>query len=228
MENVGFRIYEQFMRAPLSLIEQFRNIPVANIGDNMGRIYCVNAAIRPFNSLPLLGAASTVKVPAGDNLMFHRAIDLCQPGDILVIDGGGYCERALCGEQMFRYAATKGIAGMVVDGAIRDVESLKAVPFPVYARSVSPNGPYKNGPGEINVPISIGGMVVFPGDIAVGDADGVIFVRPQHALEIAQKAVKQNEAELLRLSQIEDGTADKSWITTALQQKKCSVHTGSL
>ena len=143
----------------------------------------VMQAIRPMGrrDAALLGTALTVRVPGGDNAFIHKALDLAQPGDVLVIDGGGCTCRALMGEIMFTYAQNVGIAGVVVDGAIRDQESLERLGLPVYAAAVTPQGPYKNGPGEINVPIACGGQVVFPGDILVGDGDGVVVVRRQEA-----------------------------------------------
>jgi len=150
--NIGFRIYTKIERPSRELVEGFKDIPVANIADNMGRISCVDSYIKPFNHVGLLGTAFTVKAPLGDNLMFHKAIDMAQPGDIIVVDGEADMNHSLCGEIMFRYAMSRGIAGFLIDGCIRDAASLKDLDFSVYARGVNPKGPYKNGPGEINIP----------------------------------------------------------------------------
>ena len=155
---VGCRIKKNIVRPDRRLVEAFRGIPVANIDDCMNRLSAVQAELCPMNSSPLLGTAFTVKCPAGDNLMFHKALDLAQPGDVLVIAAGGSMSRALCGEIMATYARSRGIAGFIIDGCVRDRDELaQFTDFPVYAKGVIPNGPYKNGPGEINFPVSVGG-----------------------------------------------------------------------
>ncbi|EML9472776.1 TPA: RraA family protein, partial [Klebsiella quasipneumoniae subsp. quasipneumoniae] len=177
MSIPGCRIVTDFERPSRELVEAFRDLPVANIDDCMNRLAAVDPAIRPVNKAPLLGTAFTVKVPEGDNLMFHKAMDLAREGDVIVIDAGGDTRRAIFGELMLNYCHKRGIAGVIVDGSIRDVDAISQMDIPVYAKGVTPNGPYKNGPGEINVPVVFGGQVVRPGDIVVGDADGIIIVR---------------------------------------------------
>ncbi len=221
MPNVGFRVFETINRPDRELVEKFRDIPVANICDNMGRIYGLDAAIRPYNTVPLLGPAFTVKVPLGDNLMFHKALDMAQPGDIVVVDGEGCMDHSLCGEIMMRTAIKRGIAGFLINGCIRDVESLVDMPLAVYAKGVQPKGPYKNGPGEINVPVCVGGQAILPGDILVGDADGVVVIRPADAPELCVKARKHNAMEADKFRKIEDGTLDKSWVDETLAKKGC-------
>ena len=219
MANVGFREFLNIKRPAQELIEAFRGIPVANIADQMGRIYCVDAAIKPMNSAPLLGCALTVKAPMGDNLRFHRALDLAQPGDILVIDGAAGMERSLCGEIMMRYAMSRGIGGFLIDGCIRDYEAARELDFPIFARGVTPQGPYKFGPGEINVPVAIGGIAVLPGDIVVGDQDGVVVIRQEDAKELAEKAKKHNDMEAVIFDQIAKRTFDHSWVDKAMETK---------
>jgi RraA family protein len=225
MTNVGFREYINIKRPERAMIEQFRGLPVPNIDDNMNRLYAVSPEIVPFNKSPLLGCAFTVKVPAGDNLMFHRALDLAEPGDILVIDGAGGTDRALCGEIMVKYAISRGLGGFIINGCIRDAESLSEMDFPVYAIGVNPNGPYKNGPGEINVPVVAGGVAILPGDILVGDADGIVVIRPQDADGIACNAMAQNEKEQMEMEKIKVGTMERSWVNALLTEKKCETIT---
>ena len=130
--SVGCRIRRDFPRPDRALVEAFRGLPVANLDDCMGRIAAVDAGLKNVNKTPLLGVAFTVRCPAGDNLMFHKALDLAQPGDILVIASGGSLSRSLCGEIMSTYARSRGIAGFVVDGCIRDYDELSALTdFPV-------------------------------------------------------------------------------------------------
>ena len=219
MANVGFREILDFKRPDQKLIEMFRGIPSSNIDDNMSRLYGVARGLIPFNNVPLLGPAFTVKVPAGDNLMFHRALDIAQPGDVLVIDGGGGTDRALCGEIMVRYAMHRKLGGFVVNGYIRDSEAIANLDFPVYALGKSPNGPYKNGPGEIGVPVVAGGIAILPGDILAGDFDGVAVIRQEAALEVAKKAIAQNEREARDMEAIQADAMDRSWVEAALHQK---------
>jgi RraA family protein len=177
--------------------------------------------IKPYNDINLLGIALTVKAPKGDNLMFHKAMELAKPGDVIAVDGEGSMDHALCGEIMFRYAMKKGIAGFIINGCIRDIEALKDMEFSVYAKGVQPKGPYKNGPGEINVPVSIGGQVVMPGDILVGDRDGVVAIRPEYALELYEKASAHNAMEIEKFDKIAKGTLNKSWIDEILIKGGC-------
>ena len=187
--SVNCRIRKNFPRPDRALVEAFRGIPVANIDDCMNRMAAVDTRLEPMNHSPLLGVAFTVKCPAGDNLMFHKALDLAQPGDVLVIAAGGSLSRALCGEIMATYAKSRGLAGFIIDGCVRDRDELAQFDdFPVYARGVVPNGPYKNGPGEINFPVSVGGQVICPGDILVGDGDSVLVIKPEDAERLAKEA----------------------------------------
>lgn len=223
MANNGFKVFKEQTRPAYELIASFADIPVANISDVMGRIACIDTEIKAFNKVKLIGPALTVRVPAGDNLMLHKAIDLAQPGDVIVVDGEAGKIRALMGEIMFRYALKRGVAGFVLDGCIRDVDALVDLELAVYARGVNPRGPYKNGPGEINGVINCGGQVVRPGDIIVGDADGVAVIAPEAAPEIIQKATALNNMEVDIFAQIENGTFDRSWVEDALTSKGCQI-----
>ncbi len=200
MSKVGFRIFSGIERADKELIERFRDIPVSNINDMMNRLYNTDGSIKAMNDVPLLGPAFTVRVPQGDNMMVHRALDLAQPGDILVIDDGGCTLRSLIGEMMYTYAIMKGLGGIVVNGSIRDVDAARRLPIPIYAKAVTPQGPYKNGPGEINVPVCCGGVVVMPGDIVAGDPDGLVIIRKEDAPLIYEEARKKMEGEKATLA----------------------------
>lgn len=222
MSNVGFRQYNNIKRADRSLVELFKGIPTPTIDDNMNRMFSLRG-LKPYNKTPLLGTAFTVRVSAGNNLMFNRAIDLAQPGDVIVVDGGGYTERALCGEIMMSYAKKCGLAGFVINGCIRDVEAASEIDLPVYALGQNPNGPMKNGPGEINTPVVCGGMVIMPGDILAGDADGIVVVRPEDAAEVAEKAAKQNAEEKKLLKTIAEGNWDRSGFAVTLADQGCEI-----
>lgn len=204
--SAGCRIKRSFTRPDKALVEAFRGIPVANIDDCMGRIASVEARLEPMNKSPMLGVAFTVRCPAGDNLMFHKALDMAQPGDVLVIASGGSMSRALCGEIMATYAKSRGLAGFIIDGCVRDRDELaEFTDFPIYAKGVVPNGPYKNGPGEINFPVCVGGQVINPGDILVGDGDSVVVIRPEDAERVAKEAAAVQKKEQGQIADILSG-----------------------
>ena len=222
MKTIGCVINQDIPRPEKQLVEQFKDIQVANLGDCMSRTAAFSQTIRPMNKVKLLGTAFTVKVPQGDNLMLHKAMDLAQPGDILVIDAGGMTDRAIFGEIMVSYCISRGIAGMIVDGSIRDSELLAEMELPVYAKGISPNGPYKNGPGEIGTIISVGGQVVRPGDIIIGDADGIIAIDPAVAEELLEqvKKIVEKEDEILETIK-KSGTYERSWMDEKLKEIGC-------
>ncbi len=226
MPNVGFRIYTKIRRPSKELVEQFKGLPVPNIGDEMNRICCVDARIKQVNSrpIPLLGTAFTVKARAGDNLMLHAAIDMAQPGDVIVADGQGELVNSLIGELMMLWSERRGLAGMVVDGAVRDIQTLREMNFPVFAAGVQPNGPYKEGPGEINVPVVCGGITVYPGDIIVGDPDGVVVIKPKDAPALLERAKAKHKQEDATRAAIANGTWDRSKYTLeALRKMGCEI-----
>ena len=217
---VGCRIRRNFERPEKELVEAFRGIAVANIDDNCGRIAAVDASIYPLNpKARLLGTAFTVNAPAGDNLLFHKALDMAQPGDVIVLANKGSMSRALCGEIMSSYAKARGLAGIIIDGCVRDSYTLSQMDFPVYAKGVTPNGPYKNGPGEMNFPVSFAGIIINPGDIIVGDSDGLIAIRPEHAKELAEKAKAYHEGEEKQMEGIlQRGEWPRSWVDAKLEE----------
>lgn len=224
MSNAGCRIFLKVNRPDKELVEGFKGLPVANIADEMNRFFCVDARIKPYNNKPLLGTAFTVKARATDNLFLHKALELAQPGDVIIVDAQGDLTNAITGEIMMTQAAVNGLAGVVIDGAIRDAEAMKELDMPVFAAGVTPKGPYKDGPGEINVPVSCGGVVVNPGDIVVGDADGIVIIRPQDAPVILEKAKAKMAKEQAIIKGIKDRVPrDKSWIDKGLAAIGCEI-----
>jgi RraA family protein len=221
MSNTGFRIYTKINRPLRHLVEGFKGIPVANIGDCMNRSACIDAKIRPLNDIPLLGTAFTVRARPGDNLLLYKAIEMAQEGDVIVVVGHGELSNAITGELMITRAQRRGIAGLIIDGAVRDSAAIKKMNISVYAAGITPNGPYKEGPGEINVPVALGGIVVKPGDILVGDADSVVVIDPWEAAAIMEKAkdVAVKEGKIMKA--IEANEWDTSWVDKKLKEKDC-------
>lgn len=164
-------------------------LPVANIGDAMDRMGMVDASIKPvWSGARTVGTAHTVWTRAGDNRAIHEAIASARPGDVIVVNGQGDRSRALMGDLMAERATLAGIAGVVVDGAVRDAEGLAEIGLPVFARAVNPAGPYKNGPGATGVVIALGGVAVIPGDVIVADADGVVVIPRGNLDEVLEAA----------------------------------------
>jgi RraA family protein len=222
MPNIGFRILPMPARPPKTLVKALGAMVTAHLSDNMNRLVAGGAALRPMHGGgKLCGTAFTVKVAPGDNLMVHKAIDVAAPGDVIVVDAGGVLTCAIIGDIMTSLASKRGLAGMVIHGAIRDAAEIRARRFPVYACGITHRGPYKNGPGEINLPVALDGMVVHPGDIIVGDADGVVAVPQAYAAEVLALARAQLAKETALLKAIAAGTADRRWVDEALRQHGC-------
>jgi RraA family protein len=222
MPNIGFRILPMPARPPRQLVKALAGMVTAHLSDNMNRLVGGGAALRPMHKGgKLCGPALTVKVAPGDNLMVHKAIDIAAPGDIIVVDAGGVLTCAIIGDIMSSLAEKRGVAGMVIYGAIRDAAEIRARRFPVYACGVTHRGPYKNGPGEINAAIALDGMVVHPGDIIVGDEDGVVAVPLAHAEEVLALAKVQLAKETAMLKAIASGKADRRWVDETLRQRGC-------
>ena len=173
------------------------------------------------NAAPLCGPAFTISTRPGDNLLLHKALDMAQPGDILVVAAQGELSNSIMGELMALWAIKRGLGGFIFDGAIRDIGTLKKMEIPIYASGITPAGPYKDGPGEINFAVSCGGVVINPGDILVGDEDGVVVIKPEDAPELLKKAQAKNMAEQKIMQEIENMAWDRSWVDKALAERGC-------
>ncbi len=220
MSTHGFRIHPRpASTVSDALLARYAGFPVANISDVMSRT-TGTSRLRPMHAGGgLVGRALTVRTRPGDNLMVHKAIDVAGPGDVIVVDAGGVGPNAIIGEIMASLAARRKIAGIVIDGLIRDSDTIGRGSWPVYARGVAHRGPYKDGPGELHVSVVVDGMVVHPGDLIVGDGDGLLAVPPAEAEAIAAlvEAVQEKEAGILR--SIAEGRADRAWVDAALRDK---------
>lgn len=224
MSTFGFRVLPSPPAPAKRLLEAFAALPTSNISDNLLRHYGAGARLRPYHrGGKLVGPAFTVKTRPGDNLLTHKAIDMAAPGDVILVDAGGALDHAIIGEIMSSHARKRGVAGIIIDGAIRDLDAISAGDFPVYACGVTHRGPYKDGPGEINVSVSIAGMVVNPGDIIVGDADGVVAIPQADAERILALTIAQKNKEEATLAAIAAGGVDRSWVDKLLREKGCAL-----
>lgn len=223
MSNVGNRIIKEWKRPDKEMIEAFKGLPSSNVGDVMGRMFAMDYSIKPVNKpgVNLVGTAFTVRTHPADNLMVHKALDMAQPGDVIIVDACGDMGNAILGEIMCHYAKSKGIAGFIVDGSVRDLYSIAEMGFPVFAKGGSPRGPYKEGPGEINTLISCGNVAINPGDIVVADDDGVVVVPLENAVDILEKAKKKQRAEEEEIKAIYNGSLDRRWVDETLEKKGC-------
>jgi RraA family protein len=198
---IGSRNLPNATQADADLVAAFAKSSTAIISDNLARLPGA-IDLRPFHKLAgtMAGTALTVRVAAGDNLFIHKALELVRPGDVIVVDGDGEINRALIGEIMTSIAQSRGAAGFVINGAIRDAGAIARSEFPCFARSAIHRGPYKNGPGEINVSVAIGGLVIEPGDIVVGDEDGIVAFPQAIARDLldAVHAQERKEDDILR------------------------------
>ncbi len=218
----GFRIKRSWSRVPAALVDGFRPVPVANVSDCMARMDAGGAGLRPMHRDGVLaGPALTVRSRPGDNLMLHKAIDMAEPGDVIVCDAGGELTSALMGELMLAHAIRRGVAGFVLNGAVRDRQAFLDRNLPVYALGITHRGPYKDGPGEIGFPISLGGMVIQPGDLILGDIDGVLAVPREAAERILVIASAKHREEEQQMAAIENGTVDRDWVDRLLADRGC-------
>ena len=222
--TTGFRIRQTWDRVSPEMVARFRTLPVANVSDSMSRMTGGGATLRPMHrSGGLAGPALTVKSRPGDNLMLHKAIDMAQPGDIVVCDASGDMTNSLMGELMLAHAIKRGVAGFVLMGAVRDSEAFLERNLPVFATGITHRGPYRDGPGEIGFPISLAGMLIEPGDLMIGDWDGVLAVPRLEAAAVCARAEAKHKAEEKQMRVTEDGTIDRSWVDKVLGELGCEL-----
>jgi regulator of RNase E activity RraA len=216
----SLKIRQPKRRVSPQALEQYRTIPSAVIGDCMLRLQGDAGNLRPMHAggTVLAGPAYTVKARPGDNLFVHKAIDLALPGDVIVVDAGGLLDNAIVGEMMLTHAQTRKLAGVVIHGAIRDAGHVGSHNFPVFAGGVSLRGPFQSGPGHINVPIAIAGMVIEPGDLIIGDDDGVICVPYEDVESLYEECAQRLAGENAQRSKVRDGSVERTWIDRKLEE----------
>ena len=202
--------------APETLTVALRDVVTPHLSDNLDRMSGL-LGLRRFNrSRKLVGTAYTIKARPGDNLLVYRALQEIEPGHVLVIDGGGDPNNALVGELIMLYAIQRGCAGFVIDGAIRDVRAFFEADFPCYARSHTHRGPYKFGPGTSNRDVTVGGQVVHPGDVVVGDEDGVVCFDPADGERLLAAVAQTARNEAAIKEEIATGRVEQAWLARTL------------
>ena len=192
-------------------------IVTPHLSDNLQRLAGVVGFQRYHRHRKMVGRAFTVKTRPGDNLLIYKALMDLTPGQVLVVDGGGDLNNALVGELIMLYAIQRGCNGFVIDGAVRDVAAFAAADFPCYARGAIHRGPYKNGPGQLQVPVSIGGQVIHPGDWVVGDEDGVVSFADSDAERLLQAVAVTAANEDAVKAEIANGQREQAWLRKVLQ-----------
>jgi regulator of RNase E activity RraA len=217
----GFRICVDIERPDPDVIAAITEFPTPTISDLMNRLYTMSTAIKPVTTAAnrIAGPACTVRCYPGDNLMVHKSLDVAQPGDVVVVDTSSSSMTAVLGDLISTKARHRGIAGFVVDGLIRDLPTVEGLgDFPVFARGVTPIGPLHRGPGEINHAISAGGIVVYPGDVIVGDPNGVVVVPRGCVDRLLRRLQEQAAAESDYTAAVARGDFSNDWVDALLEQ----------
>jgi len=219
-------IHHNVRRPPQALLAQLEGIWTSTIADTMGRHGVMMPEIRPiFEPIRMVGVAFTVLNYPNDNITTHKALTMLQPGDVLVIDEGRENNTGAFGHNMSLQARNRGIAGFVSNGCMRDIRLLREEKFVAFCRGVCPRSAQKNTPGSINVPVHVGGLVISPGDIVVGDDDGVAVIPLAVAEDVIKRARQRMDMEYQQARDIKEGKKPleivfgDNWVDTALQGK---------
>jgi 4-hydroxy-4-methyl-2-oxoglutarate aldolase len=208
----------EFERVTPEQVERAKAYQAAILCDVAGRRGTLDSRIQALNpNMRVVGPAFTAEVRPGDNLMFHVALAIAKPGDVIVVDGKADTTCALFGELMVTQAAAAGLGGFVVDAASRDTDTLANGRFPVFAAGRNPCGPTKSIPGTLGKPVSVGGVSVSPGDLIVGDIDGVVVIPRAQVDAVLNAAANKVEAEKVRLQEIARGDLVSPWLDDALK-----------
>lgn len=219
--KIGFRFNPDVKRPDPKWSKMLvENYATCNLSDGMNKLYTMDMGVQQlFCEKRMAGPAITVKCCSGDNLGLHMAMNYVKPGDVIVVETQGGFGYAVCGDIMISCMIKMGVAGLVVDGCIRDIETVKNMGMPVFARGTVCGAGHKDGPGEVNFPIACGGVVVNPGDIVFGDENGIVVI-PQDDIEDAIKGADNKlKFEAKRKKEIEDGLLVRQGMEEILKAK---------
>jgi len=220
----GHRMKKSIRRLDKELVDQFRLFETPDVSDLLNRLYAMPSDIHNLvNSNAIAGQAVTVKLYPGDNLMLHKTLDVIEPGDVVVVDTSGCTTTAVIGDLLAQKLKHRGCEGVVIDGLVRDLPAMKEVGLPVFARGVTPVGPLHRGPGEINYPVSCGGVVVNPGDVVRGDETGVVVIPVTHAERILEAAYAQRAKLRDYVDNVKRGIFSTDWVNEMLDKNECAV-----
>lgn len=225
----GFRIRLDFPRLSHEIPMALSRFATPDISDQLNRLYAIDSDVRQLSGADrtLSGLACTVRSYPGDNLMVHKSLDVARPGDVVVVAGGGARSNAVLGDIICTKARHRGIGGFMVDGLIRDLPSIQALDFPVWARGTTPVGPLHRGPGEINYPVAFGGVVVNPGDVIVADTAGAVVIPQQVAAHLLDRLTEQSYGLQTYLDAVQRGEFDNAWVDAQLEAQGCAIESGA-
>ena len=217
----GFRIRTRIERPEPALIERLGAFGTPDVSDAMNRLYTLSRELRNVvGGGRLLGPACTVEVYPGDNLMVHKALDVAQPGDVIVVHAGN-APNGIIGDLIATKAMHRGVAGFVIDGLVRDVDGIRETGLPVFAHGVTPRGPLHRGPGEINFPIACGGTVVQPGDVILGDECGLVVARRESLGMLVERLEARARASADYEAAVRAGDFSNAWVDRLLEAQGC-------
>lgn len=219
-KDTALTIKRNFKRTASNLVKKFVGLPTGNVCDAQGRTGAVDYRIKPVGKMSqFCGTALTVDTGPRDNLASWAALEIAKPGDVMVITTGDYTGGSVAGDIYVGMAKNAGVAAIVTDGAVRDLPGIDEVGLPVFARGISPNSPWKNGPGRLGLPIVIGGVAVNAGDIVVGDQDGVVIVAREKAADVvrAVQAVLAKEKQME--AAVNAGITVPAWLKEVYETK---------
>jgi regulator of RNase E activity RraA len=222
----GFRLRYYDGKTDPEVVAGLHAFESPEVSDLQNRLYTMNSEIRAMTApdLRLVGPACTVKVFPGDNLMVHKALDIARPGDVIVVDASSSTMTAVLGDTISMKARHRGVIGFVVDGLIRDLPAiLRLGDFPIFARGVTPIGPLQRGPGEVNYPVSVGGIVVNPGDLIVADLNGVVVVQQEAAADVLRRLVERAPTDQAYVAEVARGRFSNDWIDRVLLEAGATI-----
>jgi 4-hydroxy-4-methyl-2-oxoglutarate aldolase len=218
--SAALTIRRDFARVPSTTLDRVRGASTGWVVDANGRRGALDWRLRPLTQATrFAGSALTVHSRARDNLAPYAALAFAKPGDVLVIAADGYEEASVAGDVLLGMARNAGVVALITDGMVRDIDGLNAVGIPVFARGLSPNSPYKDGPGEIGLPVAIGGIVVNAGDLVVGDQDGVVVVSAHHVDQVVAELDAVAAKEKTMDGWVRDGAKFPAWLDATMAAK---------